>query len=364
MKRKTPFHRIHQESRAKLIDFFGWEMPLSYSGVLDEHEAVRSAAGLFDISHMGRLRFSGKNAPGLLQRLLTRDVEKLAAGSAAYSVICNPEGGILDDVVVYRESAHEFLVVVNAGNREKIWAWCGQNAGGQGRESELAMGDQTDQLAMLALQGPAAYEILGETRPAKAWRFERKRLFDREVMLAHTGYTGEPGVEIFIEAAAGPPLWRKIMEKGEKKGLKPAGLGARDTLRLEKGYPLYGNDIDEQTTPLEAGLGWVVDMAKPDFIGKAALQKQQQSGLEKKLVGFRLLQPGVPRKGYTIYSNGKQIGKVTSGNMSPMLHQGIGMGYVCSGYWEPETELLIEIRNKVIPAVVVKPPFYGKKSSK
>jgi aminomethyltransferase len=243
-------------------------------------------------------------------------------------------------------------MVVNASNREKILAWC--------KKHRIWLQDQTETTAMIALQGPMTAQILGQQDKARPWHFAQSRLSGQEVMLAHTGYTGEPGVELFVEASSAVGLWKGLMKRGGALGLKPAGLGARDTLRLEMGYSLYGNDIDEQTTPLEAGLGWVVDFDKPDFIGKEALLAQKEKGLDKKLIGFQLLQPGVPRKGYKIYSNGKQIGTVTSGNMSPMLNKGIGMGYVQPAYSGPDSEILIEIRDKVIPAVVVKRPFYKK----
>jgi len=213
---------------------------------------------------------------------------------------------------------------------------------------------------MLALQGPVTMEILGQQDGPKPWRLLKTQLMDQEVMMATTGYTGEPGVEIFVDASSAVRIWKGLMNRGVGLGLKPVGLGARDTLRLEMGYALYGNDIDEQTTPLEADLGWVVDFDKPDFIGKEALRGQREKGVERKLIGFKLLQPGVPRKGYKIFSNGKKIGTVTSGNMSPMLNKGIGMGYVQVAYSGLDTEILIEIRGKVIPAVVVKRPFYHK----
>ena len=352
--KRTPLYEVHKEARAKIIEFFGWEMPLSYSGVVDEHETVRTTAGLFDISHMGRFVFQGPQAEEGLQKLVTRDLRKIAPGAACYSVLCNAKGGILDDIVVYKKASDDLMMVVNASNRDKILNWCKQHL-------KIQIQDQTETVAMVALQGPATPQILGQQDKLKPWHFHQMRLLDQEVMMAHTGYTGEPGVEIFVATSLAPGLWKGLMKRGEDLGLKPAGLGARDTLRLEMGYALYGNDIDEQTTPLEADLGWVVDLDKPDFIGKEALRTQREKGVERKLIGFKLLQPGVPRKGYKIYSNGKQIGTVTSGNMSPMLNKGIGMGYVQMAYAGLDSEILIEIRDKVIPAVVVKRPFYHKK---
>lgn len=358
--KRTPLYELHKELGARMIEFSGWEMPLSYSGVVDEHETVRTTAGIFDISHMGRLAFQGPQAEAGLQLLVTRNLQKLTPSTACYSVMCNPDGGILDDVVVYKKAADDFLMVVNASNREKILNWCKKQL--SENKMNVQINDQTEAVAMLALQGPATSQILGLQERLKSWRFTQTRLMGQDVMLASTGYTGEPGVEIFVEAPAAVRLWKELMENGKSLGLKPAGLGARDTLRLEMGYPLYGNDIDEQTTPLEADLGWVVDFDKPDYIGKQALIAQREKGVDRKLVGFILLQPGVPRKGYKIYSNGKQIGTVTSGNMSPMLNKGIGMGYVQTAYSGPDTEILIEIRGKVIPAVVVKRPFYKRPS--
>lgn len=351
--KRTPLYEVHKDSGARLIDFAGWEMPLSYSGVVDEHETVRTAAGLFDISHMGRLLFEGPKAEEGLQQLVTRDLRKLIPGSAGYSLLCNQKGGILDDIVVYKKAPDDFLVVVNASNRDKILDWCR-------RHLKIQVQDRTEAVAMLALQGPVTMEILGQQDGPKPWRLLKTRLMDQEVILATTGYTGEPGVEIFVDASSAVRIWKGLMNRGVALGLKPVGLGARDTLRLEMGYALYGNDIDEQTTPLEADLGWVVDFDKPNFIGKEALMAQREKGVERKLIGFKLLQPGVPRNGYKIFSNGKKIGTVTSGNMSPMLNKGIGMGYVQVAYSGLDTEILIEIRGKVIPAVVVKRPFYKK----
>jgi aminomethyltransferase len=360
--KRTPLYQVHKELGAKFVQFFGWEMPLSYSGVLDEHETVRAAAGLFDISHMGRLQFQGPQTENGLQQLVTRDVKKLSAGSACYSLLCNANGGILDDIVLYKKTADDILMVVNASNRDKILSWCKKYLSESQTASKIQIQDRTEALAMLALQGPAALKIVGQDSKLKPWRFVETPFNNQDVMMAHTGYTGELGVEIFPDAGSAAKVWKDLMNAGRSVGLKPAGLGARDTLRLEKGYALYGNDIDEHTTPLEADLGWVVDFDKPDFIGKEALQAQRAKGVEKKLIGFMLLQQGVPRKGYKIYSNGKQIGMVTSGNMSPMLNRGIGMGYVQVGYDGIDAEILIEIREKVIPAVVVKRPFYPKKN--
>jgi len=359
--RRTPLYEVHKELKAKLIDFSGWEMPLSYSGVLDEHESVRARAGIFDISHMGRLRFQGPQAGEVLQHLLTRNVAKLVPGSACYSVLCNSEGGILDDVVVYEQTPEDFLLVVNASNRVKILNWCRANIPGPKTKSGVKIQDCTDTMAMVALQGPATVEILSRQDEMRSWRFLKTSLMDRDVMMATTGYTGERGVEIFVDTSSAVDIWRGLMNRGAALGLKPVGLGARDTLRLEMGYALYGNDIDEQTTPLEAGLDWVVDLNKSDFIGKEALQRQHEKGIKKRLIGFWLLQPGVPRQGYKIYSDGKQIGQVTSGNISPMLSKGIGMGYVQMAYAQTDAEIFIEIRDKDIPAVIVQPPFYRKK---
>lgn len=359
--KRTPLYEVHKESGARIIDFAGWEMPLSYSGVMDEHETVRTAAGLFDISHMGRLVFQGPQAEDGLQQLVTRDLRKLSPGSACYSLLCNAKGGILDDIVIYKKAPNDFMMVVNASNHDKILNWCQKSLLKAKIGSQIQIQDRTEVLAMLALQGPLTMEILGQQDALKPWRFLSTNLQDQAVMMARTGYTGEPGVEIFVEAPSAVRLWEGLMNVGVPLGLKPVGLGARDTLRLEMGYALYGNDIDEQTTPLEADLGWVVDFDKPDFIGKEALLGQRRKGVERKLIGFGLMQPGVPRRGYKIYSNGKQIGTVTSGNISPTLNKGIGMGYVQVAYAGLDAEILIEIRGKAIPAVVVKRPFYHKK---
>ncbi len=353
---RTPLYENHRQAGAKLVDFAGWEMPISYSGIIDEHMAVRRAAGLFDTSHMGRFRVWGPEALRGVQWVVTRDVEDMPLGAARYGLVLNPEGGILDDIVIYKRAVDDFFLVVNAGNREKILAWIQAQLKG----FDLKIQDRSSEIAMLALQGPMAMKILGSGFQRRGWRFEETRLMDQEVWMAYTGYTGEQGAEIFVKSSAAPLIWEGLMQAGKSLGLKPAGLGARDTLRLEMGYPLYGNDLSEDTTPLEASLDWVVGFDKKDFVGKQALVAQQEKGIDKKLIGFKCLKPGVPRHDYKILAAGRPIGHVSSGNMSPMMRYGIGMGYVESAFAELNTEIAIEVRNKQLPAVVVKWPFYHK----
>ena len=359
-RKRTPLYEIHVACGARMVPFVDWDMPLAYSGTLEEHQAVRQSAGLFDISHMGRLRIRGPQAEEGIQRVVTRDLRKVVSPGAVYSFLCNPQGGILDDIVLYRETPNDYLMVVNASNRLKISGWLEKHLAGL----DLQIADQTGAVAMLALQGPAVPRIFPELDGLKPWRFQRIRLLDQEVMLARTGYTGEPGAEIMLPSAQAAAFWKGLMERGRPEGLKPAGLGARDLLRLEMGYALYGNDIDEGTTPLDADLAWAVDFQKPDFIGKQALQAQAAQGVQHRLIGFQLRAPGVPRQGHEIHLQGKPSGRVTSGNLSPMLRCGIGMGYVPVDCSRPGTELLIATRKKKISAVIIQRPFYRKKTGK
>lgn len=346
-----------------MVDFAGWEMPIHYSGVVDEYQAVRSRAGLFDVSHMGRVGVQGSGAVPFLQRVTTNDVAALSPMQAHYSMVCNERGGIKDDIFVYRLSADEFLLCVNASNREKIVSWLEE----QGRAAAgCRIEDRSNELAQLAIQGPASRDIMSAFGIAGLESLKLRHclettLLDARCLIARTGYTGEFGYELYVPAAHALRLWEALLAKGAASGLKPAGLGARDLLRLEMAYLLYGNDISEDTTPLEAGAGWAVAMAKGEFIGRSVLHQQQQQGTTRRLVSFELLEKGVPRHGCAIrsaHTDGSQIGEVTSGNLSPLLQKGIGMGYVSPSHATQGTSLVIDIRGKALPAVVVKPPFY------
>ena len=364
---RTPLYERHQAAKAKLIEFAGWEMPLSYSGVLDEHETVRTVAGLFDISHMGRIAVEGPEAEALLQQVVTRNLAGMADGRARYALICQDKGGVLDDVVVYRRAAHQFFVVVNASNRAKILRWFEQQSATLVQSGRVKVWDLSDVIAMLAFQGPAAIELLqpmtqcASTSPLsslKRWAVVPASVAGIDLLLATTGYTGEPGVELFVESGQAAPLWEAILAGGKSRGVKPIGLGARDTLRLEMGYSLYGHEIDESTTPLEAGLDWAVDLEEKKFIGHAALKAQRSTGLPRRLVAFALPDRTVPRQHFRIFHEGEPIGVVTSGNLSPMLQKGIGLGYVPPALATVGQEIVIEVRKKTHRASIVTLPFY------
>lgn len=364
---RTPLFDGHRACGAKLVDFAGWEMPIQYSGVVDEYHAVRSAAGLFDVSHMGRIVLSGEGALPLLQRVATNDVARLAVLESSYAMVCNERGGIKDDVFVYRLKPQDYLLCVNASNREKIVAWLRRHAAGAVGSGTVELVDRSAELAQLALQGPASRAILSECGVGGLSALAPRHcleatLFGAPAVITRTGYTGELGYELYVPSESALRVWNALFTKGKAAGLKPAGLGARDLLRLEMAYLLYGNDISEDTTPLEAGAGWVVEFQKGDFIGREALQRQRETAPARRLVAFELLQKAVPRHGCNILSDGpeggREVGEVTSGNLSPLLQKGIGLGYVPPALAAAGSALAIDIRGKIVPAVVVRPPFY------
>jgi aminomethyltransferase len=362
--KRTPLHHAHSTAGAKLVDFAGWDMPIQYSGVVDEYQAVRTRAGLFDVSHMGRISLTGPGSTAFLQRVTTNDLSKLAIGQSHYSMVCNERGGIKDDIFIYAVGPDEFLVCVNASNREKIVGWMQRHVTST---EHCRVDDRSDELAQLALQGPASRDVLSELSidplsTLKPRHVLQAKLLGESTLVARTGYTGELGYELYHPARSVHRLWDRLMEVGRPKGLKPAGLGARDLLRLEMGYLLYGNDIDEDTTPLEAGAGWIVQLNKDEFIGRTALMRQHTIGLTRRLVALELLEQGVPRHGCSILgtSAGEAVGAVTSGNFSPLLKKGIALGYVPPALSAPGTRLHIDIRGKLLSAAVVKAPFYKK----
>lgn len=363
---QTPLIQQHRASGAKLVDFAGWEMPIQYSGVLDEYHAVRANAGLFDVSHMGRLAVSGSGAAQFLQRLTTNDVGKLAVGQAHYSMVCNDRGGIQDDIFVYRVKPAEYLLCVNASNREKIFTWLQSRH----QDKSVVLEDRSDPMAQIAIQGPLSREIIVTLGGVAATTLKlhhtcEATLASIPTLIARTGYTGELGYELYVAADQVGALWERLLEQGASKGLKPAGLGSRDLLRLEMGYLLYGNDIGEDTTPIEAGVDWTVSLTKGEFVGRSVLEKQKVAGPERRFIGFELLEKAVPRHGFKILSSQSQpdqIGEVTSGNLSPLLQKGIGLGYVPMRYAEPGAAVMIDIRGKIVPGKVVKPPFYKRKA--
>ncbi len=360
--RRTPLFEEHQLLGARLVPFAGWEMPVQYAGISAEHTAVRTAAGLFDVSHMGELELTGAGAPALVNRLVTNDLDRIEPGQAMYTCCCNEAGTILDDLICYKHGPARVLVVCNASNRAKIAAHFRAAAAGH-----CDFADVSDATALIALQGPRALGILEKAgssladpkRTLAPFHFVEATVAGQPCIVARTGYTGEDGVEIFTRNAAAAPLWRALLLAGKDAGIAPAGLGARDTLRLEARLSLYGNDIDEATNPLEAGLGWTVKLAKADFVGKAALVRVKEAGPSRRVVGFEMTGRGVARHGYPLCdAAGKPVGVCTSGAPSPTLGRAIGLGYVPNELGAIGTQLLVDCRGKLIDAVVVKTPFY------
>ncbi len=362
---KTPLHAKHVELGARMTPFAGYDMPVQYAGIIKEHLAVRRTAGVFDVSHMGEIFVRGPHATEFAQRLVTNDVESLYDGRALYTVMCMEDGGIVDDLLVYRVAEDEYLFVVNAANREKDLNWMIQN-----NAAKAEIDDVSDDVALIAVQGPRSITIVEEALGAtlddlKFYHFRKASagpLAESSVaMVSRTGYTGELGIEIYCDAGAAVSVWEAVMEAGRSEGLQPAGLGARDTLRIEAGYCLYGNDITEQTNPLEAGLGWLTKLEKDDFIGKPALESVREHGPERRLVAFVLQERGIPRSGYPIRGpDGAEIGLVTSGTQSPVLEHGIGLGYVPNdaAYTRPGSELRVSLRGRAVRALVRKPPLH------
>ncbi|MCL2178146.1 MAG: glycine cleavage system aminomethyltransferase GcvT [Proteobacteria bacterium] len=365
MPEKTPLFEIHRQMGAKLVDYSGWTMPIQYTSSLKEHTAVREAAGLFDASHMGEFELRGKRAIEAVNHLVCNDVSQCVDGQAMYAGLLNEAGGFVDDVIVYRHSEQRVVLCVNAGNIAKDWAWVLEHTAGFGLEAE----NQSAQTGMLALQGPKAVEILSVTSKLssgqtagqlKRYHFAQGELAGIPCTLSRTGYTGEDGFELYCAAPKTEALWWALLEAGKPWGLIPCGLGARDSLRLEMKYPLHGQDIDEAHTPFEAKLNWIVKMKKETFIGKAALEKQRERGLEKLWVGFVMLEPGIPRTGYAVFHGGKQVGAVTSGNFGPTVKRAIGMAYIDTVCAEDGTVLDVEIRERKAKAQIIKTPFLQK----
>ena len=362
--KRTPLHDLHVELGGKMVDFAGWDMPLQYKGIMAEHRAVRSAVGLFDVSHMGEVALRGPDAAAAVQRLVTGNVGALTDGAALYTVMCYPSGGIVNDCIVYRRAPDDFMIVVNASNAAKDLAWMRDNAG---QLAEIV--DESDATALIAVQGPRAVDLCarlsqGTDLPGvPRFHFARCRIAGVSCLAARTGYTGEDGFELACAAGDAVTLWRGLMTEGAADQVQPAGLGARDTLRLEARLSLYGNDIDQDTTPLEAGLGWVVKFDAGDFIGKEALLRQKAEGIPRKLVGFRVEGRGIARHGYPIVDRGRpdgeqQIGTVTSGTTGITVGGAIGLGYVPADRAAAGQALTIDCRGKDVVATVVKGPFY------
>jgi glycine cleavage system T protein len=359
--KNTPFTQKHISLGAKMAEFAGYNMPISYTGINDEHAAVRNNAGVFDVSHMGEFILKGENALDLIQRVTTNDASKLTAGKAQYSCITNEDGGIVDDLLVYCIEDHKvYMIVVNASNIEKDWNWIARY-----NHENVEMHNISDKTCLLAIQGPNATKILQpltemDILNLKYYTFTKGKFAGVDnVLVSATGYTGAGGVEIYFEDKddAANKIWDAIFDIGKPQELKPIGLGARDTLRLEMGYCLYGNDIDDQTSPLEAGLGWITKFNK-DFTAKQTLEQQKAEGIERKLVGFEMTEKGIPRHGYEIKDfSDMVIGVVTSGTQSPSLGKAIGMGYVRKAFTPLDTTIYIKVRDKLLQAQIVKMPF-------
>lgn len=365
--KRTPLYDEHVRLGAKMVPFAGFEMPVQYrEGVRNEHLQVREQAGLFDVSHMGEFLVRGDAAAEFVNYVVTNDVSRIEAGQAQYSVMCKEDGGIVDDLLVYR--FHDrFRLVVNAANIEKDWAWIEGLAADFGSD-DLELVNESDEIGLLALQGPHSEAIIDPLTNLDAgaigyYRFEEGRVADAPCVLSRTGYTGEDGFEVYCGSDAAPGIWRAILEAGGDR-IEPVGLGARDTLRLEMGYPLYGNDIDEGTTPLEAGLGWTVKLDKGEFVGGEALRRQKEAGVAKKLCGFVMTGRAFPRPGYRIRVRGDSVGEVRSGTVGPSVGEGIGTGYLPAEHAAPGTEIEVVVRGRGAEAEVVKMPFYKEGSIK
>ncbi|MDI4645747.1 glycine cleavage system aminomethyltransferase GcvT [Cohnella hashimotonis] len=359
--KRTPLYTVYAELPGiRCIDFGGWELPVQFSGIQKEHDAVRQQAGLFDVSHMGEFIVTGGGAERFLQRVTTNDVSKLTDGQAQYTLMCYPNGGVVDDLLVYRIAADHYMAVVNAANIDKDFAWMRSHLFG-----DVSLENASDRYALLALQGPRAADILdaaGATHDVLAlpsFRFnEQTPLAGADVLISRTGYTGEDGFELYVPADRAADVWHTLMAAGEPYGLVPAGLGARDTLRFEARLPLYGQELSDTITPLEAGVGFFVKLDKEDFIGKDALVRQKEKDLPRKLVGIEMIDRGIPRSHYPVFAGDLRIGEVTTGTQSPTLKRSLGLALVDAAYAAPGTGVEVDIRGKRLKAEVIRTPFY------
>ncbi|MDN3723607.1 glycine cleavage system aminomethyltransferase GcvT [Aequorivita sp. SDUM287046] len=357
--KNTALSHIHEQLGAKMVPFAGYNMPVSYEGVNAEHETVRNGVGVFDVSHMGEFLITGPNALDLIQKVCSNDVSKIEDGQAQYNCLPNETGGIVDDLIVYKIADEKYLLVVNASNIDKDWDWISKyNTFG------ADMRNLSEDYSLLAIQGPKAIEAMQSltSEDLSAIKFYHFKVADfagiQHVIISATGYTGSGGFEIYCKNNEVEQVWNKVMEAGKEYGIKPIGLAARDTLRLEMGFCLYGNDINDTTSPLEAGLGWITKFTK-DFVNSENLKKQKEEGITRKLIGFELNERGIPRHDYEIVDkDGKNIGIVTSGTMAPSLNKGIGLGYVSVEHSTTGTEIFVQIRNKPVSATIIKTPFY------
>lgn len=356
--KQVPLNNLHEKLGAKMVPFAGYNMPVRYSSDIEEHMTVRNGVGVFDVSHMGEFKVEGPQALDLIQRITSNDASKLVDGQAQYTCLPNEQGGIVDDLIIYRIKENDYFIVVNASNIEKDWNWFSKfNTKG------ATLKNLSDDICLFAVQGPKAIVVLQKLTKTdlssiKYYHFAMGEFAGvPDVMMSNTGYTGAGGFEIYVNKDAAEKVWNAIFEAGQEENIKPIGLGARDTLRLEMGFCLYGNDIDDTTSPLEAGLGWITKFTK-DFTNSASLKKQKEEGVKKKLVGFKMIDKGIPRHDYQLKdATGNIIGKVTSGTQSPMLSMGIGLGYVTTEFSAPNTEIFVDVRGKALKAVVSKLPL-------
>jgi len=367
--KNTAFTKFHLELGAKMHPFAGYNMPIEYSGINDEHITVREKVGVFDVSHMGEFWVKGPKAFDLVQKITSNNVADLYEGKVQYTCLPNGKGGIVDDLLVYMIDKETYLLVVNAANIDKDWAWVTKQAQEMGLEVGKEVYNASDEIAQLAVQGPLALKAMQKLTSENVVDMEfytfKKIEFAgiKEVIFSTTGYTGSGGCEIYVANEDADKLWKAVFEAGEEFGIKPIGLGARDTLRLEAGFCLYGNDIDDTTSAIEGGLGWITKFVEGnDFIDREKWQKQKEEGVEKRLKGFIMEDRGIPRQHYKVVdAEGNEIGEVTSGTMSPILKKGIGMAYLKKGFWKVDTEIYIQVRNKKLKAKVAKPPFHLQK---
>jgi aminomethyltransferase len=355
--KRTPLHAAHVKAGARMVPFGGWEMPVQYTGIIEEHRATRAAVGIFDVSHMGEFEVEGPQALAAIQSLTTNDASALSVGQVQYAVLCYPDGGIVDDLTVYRLGPDRYMITVNASNIDKDWAWVTEH--GRGARWK----NVSEETALIAVQGPRAEGLVGRLADVDVtsvgyYRFARGRVAGAPALISRTGYTGEDGFELYVGGADAERLWTALLSEGSRDGVVPVGLGARDTLRLEMKYALYGNDIDETTNPLEAGLGWVVKLDKGEFIGRPALARVRSEGPPRKLVGLEMTERAVARHGYPVVKDGAAIGVVTSGSYGPSVDAYIAMAYVATPYASIGTELGVEIRGQIKAARVARTPFH------
>ncbi|KIL75282.1 glycine cleavage system aminomethyltransferase GcvT [Pseudobacillus badius] len=358
--KRTPLFELYQLHGAKTIDFGGWELPVQFSSIKEEHEAVRTRAGLFDVSHMGEIVVKGKESLSFLQKVMTNDLSKLQPNQAIYTIMCNEKGGSVDDLLVYMLAEQDYLLVVNAANTDKDFAWLKEH-----QTENVHIENVSTDWAQLAIQGPAAEEILQKLvedvnlSEIKPFKFRQHvQMNGAAALVSRTGYTGEDGFEIYSRSEEAPKLWKDLLEAGKEEGLLPCGLGARDTLRFEANLALYGQELAEDISPIEAGLGFAVKLNKGEFIGSEVLKEQKEHGPQRKLIGLEMIDRGIPRHGYPVFSGEELVGHITTGTQSPTLKKNIGLALVKAEWAVPDQELSVEIRGKKLAAKTVKPPFY------